>query len=182
MLCQACGKTEAIVRFTDMVDGEKRQFWLCPACVVAKGVVLEPAVFATVAPLPPAVENLITPVIEALKSSVQKAAQTSRDPDKTCPECSITFAEFKKRGRLGCPHDYVAFEEELGALLEKIHGRSEHRGKVPQTVKNRRAIRHRLDAIRRELEQAVQEEDYERAASLRDRLRDLQKSDGDSDD
>lgn len=182
MLCQSCGQTEAVVRFTDIVNGEKRQLWLCPACVQTKGVVLEPSVF-TVSPgaIPPSVEQLITPVIEALKGSVHPATQSARDSTATCPECGISFAEFKKRGRLGCAHDYVAFEDDMKILLEKIHGRCDHRGRIPATVRERRAVRQRVEALRKELEQAVKDENYELAANLRDRLRDLDQGDGGGD-
>jgi protein arginine kinase activator len=157
---------------TEIVDGEKRQVLLCEPCALKKGNVVEPAAFGSpTLVLPQSMDQMLAPVIEALKSGMSGAK--TREPDKKCPRCGITLADFRKRGRLGCPHDYEAFGDELGSLLEKIHGSRQHRGRGPARVKKRQTHRQKVEALRRELDEAIRAEQYETAASLRDRLKRL---------
>jgi protein arginine kinase activator len=87
-----------------------------------------------------------------------------------CPHCGMTFADFREAGRLGCAHDYRAFETELRALLESVHGAQAHQGKAPrQGAANAHRIAE-IGKLRRALRQAVAREDYEAAARLRDQL------------
>jgi protein arginine kinase activator len=181
VLCQGCGKAEAKIRLTEIVDGAKRQLMLCSPCAQAKGNVVEPAPFQVASmSLPQSMDQMLAPVLEALKSGIIKAP--SKEPDKKCPKCGITLAEFRKRGRLGCPHDYEAFGEELGSLLEKIHGSREHRGRSPALSKKRQTQRQKVEALRRELDEAIRAEQYETAAGLRDRLKEIERPDQDGDD
>lgn len=181
MLCQSCGKAEAQVRVTDMVDGAKRQVMLCQPCALSKGSVIDPPVFQVASMnLPQSVDQMLAPVLEFLKSGISKAP--SKEPDKKCPKCGISLAEFRKRGRLGCPHDYEAFSDELGSLLEKIHGSREHRGRGPARSKKRMTQRQKVEALRRELDDAIRAEQYETAASLRDRLKQIDPPEQDKDE
>ncbi len=82
----------------------------------------------------------------------------------------MTFARFRASGRLGCANDYVAFRRGLEPLLEKIHGSAEHRGRVPTQVSRRLERRKRVSQLREELNRAIQAEEYERAAELRDQI------------
>jgi protein arginine kinase activator len=95
-----------------------------------------------------------------------------------CPNCGITFREFRSQGRLGCPHDYVAFSKELTPLLENIHGETQHRGKFPKRAPRASQLQFRLIKLRSELRSAVDEEDYEAAARIRDEIQTLEKEFG----
>lgn len=88
-----------------------------------------------------------------------------------CPNCGITFREFRSQGRLGCPHDYIAFEAELLPLLENIHGEMQHCGKFPKRAPDASRRQFSLIRLRNELRTAVDEENYEAAARLRDEIR-----------
>jgi protein arginine kinase activator len=181
VLCQSCGKAEAQVRLTEVAKGAKREIMLCSACAQAKGNVLEPPAFqVTSLTLPQSMDQMLAPVLEALKSGIIKVP--SKEPDKKCPRCGITLAEFRKRGRLGCPYDYEAFAEELGSLLQKIHGKKEHRGRGPARPKKRQTHRQKVEALRRELDEAIRGEHYETAAGLRDRLKQLERPDKEGDE
>lgn len=89
---------------------------------------------------------------------------------QTCPFCGIGFNEFRKTGKLGCPNDYQCFGELLEPLLLSIHGDTEHFGRRPTKHKGKNK-RSQLIRLRRELDDAVAIEDYERATVLRDRIR-----------
>jgi len=84
--------------------------------------------------------------------------------------------DFRNTGRLGCPHDYEEFREELSPLLENIHGETRHCGKVPRRLPQSKQTQSELLQLRKQLLQAVNKEAYEEAARLRDRIRRLEES------
>jgi protein arginine kinase activator len=92
-----------------------------------------------------------------------------------CPNCGITFREFRSQGRLGCPHDYIAFAKELKPLLENIHGETQHTGKFPKRAPHASQLQYRLIKLRSDLRVAIDEEEYETAARLRDEIQSLEK-------
>jgi len=99
---------------------------------------------------------------------------------KECPVCGISFFEFRSTGRLGCPFDYTHFAEDLIPLLTNIHDSVQHVGKQP-----RRAAAADFQAqmiqLRREMEEAIEREDYERASEIRDELREIEEGGAASD-
>ena len=96
-------------------------------------------------------------------------------PGHECPVCGIKFVEFRNSGRLGCPHDYQEFHDELLPLLENIHGDPpRHNGKVPRRLPQNKQMQSELIQLRKQLLQAVNKEAYEDAARIRDRIRQLE--------
>lgn len=106
----------------------------------------------------------------------QTAEELARLDKKSCPVCGISFLEFRNSGRLGCPHDYVFFREELEPLILNIHGKTQHTGKVPQSGVEATEQLTELIRARREMKEAVNEENYELASTLRDRIREIERS------
>jgi protein arginine kinase activator len=103
------------------------------------------------------------------KASIQQMA------DLKCPTCGLTFVEFRNAGLLGCPGDYDAFEAALVPLIERAHeNASHHIGKVPRRLAVPRSTESDLIRLRRQLTKAVDDEQYEEAAKLRDRIRILE--------
>ncbi|MCH1494309.1 MAG: UvrB/UvrC motif-containing protein [Rubripirellula sp.] len=100
--------------------------------------------------------------------------QTKKDLEeldrKACPVCGISFFEFRNSGRLGCPFDYTHFATDLLPLMTNIHDSIEHVGKRPRktAAADSQAV---IIQLRREMEEAVEREDYERASEIRDDLR-----------
>lgn len=110
----------------------------------------------------------------AKQLKIEHASREAAEVDaKTCPVCGITFAQFRSTGRLGCPNDYDFFRNELEPLLLNIHGATAHRGKRPRRVGGG-SQQNELLQLRRELDQAVAAEAYERAGELRDRIKELE--------
>lgn len=101
----------------------------------------------------------------------QTAEELARLDKRACPVCGITFYEFRNQGRLGCPHDYECFEAELEPLIMNIHGASKHVGKRPRRGPGVPGKKTELIRLRREMKQAIEQEDYERASELRDKIR-----------
>ena len=94
---------------------------------------------------------------------------------QTCPICGISFYDFRSRGYVGCPHDYDFFNKQIDAFVLNIHGAQEHTGKVPKRKVSNASERMLMIKYRRDLEDAVQYEDYERASKLRDKIKELEK-------
>ena len=121
-------------------------------------------------PATKALSDLLSKQLQ-LEQAVKEIAAIDK---KKCPMCGITFSEFRKGGRLGCPYDYVVFEEDLVPLLLNIHGSHEHTGKVPVHGGGNPERQFRLKRLRQELQRAVETEDYEKAGKLRDRIRGIE--------
>ena len=101
----------------------------------------------------------------------QTAEELARLDQQSCPICGVTFYEFRQAGRLGCPHDYICFEEELEPLIVNIHGGGDHTGKRPKRGIKDSNQQTELIKLRREMKEAVDKEEYEQASELRDQIR-----------
>jgi protein arginine kinase activator len=158
MLCDNCGQNEAIIHLTHIEDNNFTTKHLCEDCAAENG--LQPD------------ESAEGPLTDFL-AQVGKSEPTP--VNKPCPFCGLRFEEFKKAGRLGCPHCYVSFEASLKVLLRRLHGGVQHTGKVylPPNPTDAQQ-QERLDGLRRKLTRAVEREDFERAAEIRDMIRQLE--------
>jgi protein arginine kinase activator len=115
----------------------------------------------------------------AVKAAVPSPNVEGEEPEalnRECSVCGIKFVEFRNTGRLGCPHDYQEFRDELVRLLENIHGETRHCGKVPKRLPQNKKKQNELVQLRKQLLQAVNKEAYEDAARLRDRIRQVEES------
>ncbi len=97
-------------------------------------------------------------------------------PQQACPHCGMKFIDFRNSHRLGCPHDYDTFRAELTTLLDNIHGETKHVGKMPRRYPQTKKLESELTHLRTQLKQAVQREEYEEAAKLRDRIKTLEEA------
>ena len=101
------------------------------------------------------------------------ASKPAEGASPTCGQCGLTYSEFRQHGLLGCPDCYHAFEEPLTPLLERAHeGAAEHLGKAPRRSAGAMERQREITLMRKSLTEALATEQYERAAELRDRLRD----------
>lgn len=160
--CDLCREQTATVHYTEVEGAEVTKLFICSDCAQARGWIDEPpkAILA--------LQDLLSPAKVALP--VEEAHSEAH-----CSVCGLTYAGFKRQGRLGCPSCYVAFEGLLLPLLRRIHAGVKHQGKAPRAFATKIEMRQRAEDLRRQLDRSVRAEDYERAARLRDELRDLEK-------
>lgn len=168
MKCQKCNK-EATFHVSELTGPEPRELHFC-----------EEHAREYLDRLPvqgKSVGSLASALAKGLpkRMSLDKAAEELHELDQqTCPICGISFFEFRNRGLLGCPHDYDFFNKQIDAFLLNVHGANEHTGKVPARKAANRQERMLLIKYRRDLEDAIQYEDYERASKLRDKIKEIE--------
>ncbi len=186
MICESCHQNLATVHLTEIVAKQKKELHLCEDCAREKGDVFKG-------------HFSVHDFLGGLTGD-QKGAAAAGDKKKTgekkeaapakakapvsdtgpCPACGLTFPEFKASGRLGCFNDYEHFKKDLLPLLEKIHGATQHTGRVPSSVGQKLETQKVLTALRKDLNLAVQREEYERAAELRDKIKNLESKPSDA--
>jgi protein arginine kinase activator len=174
MQCQICKTRTATVHLTEIVDGQRTESHLCQNCAQKEGITIKSQL---------SLNELLSSLIAAHQQTDEQSEAESRT---SCPICGMTMEMFRKNALLGCPEDYEVFEKSLLPIIEKAHdGNLTHKGKIPQgasqtalgsdakdltQVKNE----NRIEELKKQLEQAVRDEDYELAAKLRDQLKALQ--------
>jgi len=159
MNCNSCKKKEAVVHYAEIVNGQMKKMDLCESCAVEKGVGTNVSVSMT---------DLLTGIADFGSTQDVKA-------QKDCPTCHLSYSEFKKTGRLGCPQCYRTFSRSLNSLLETIHHSSKHIGKIPIKKKKAESYYEKIKKLNNELQEAVMNEEYEKAALFRDQIRKLEK-------
>lgn len=161
--CDQCDRP-ATYHAVEIIKGKKIEKHLCDLHASEEGVGIKSAH----API----NELLTNFVKATSGPDKPAASL----DLTCQDCGLSFSEFRDKSLLGCPSCYTAFEAPLSGLLERAHeGGNHHIGKVPRRgggASEQRQLQ--ITRIRKRLDVAVEAEDYELAAQLRDDLSDLQ--------
>lgn len=173
MLCEECNTNEARFAVTMKINGEARVRHLCAECMQA----LNPS-FRT-----GNVAGVLAAILSAITAGERGGEGGEKPeeavPDITCPKCGTTYAAFHRSGRLGCPGCYVAFREQLQPMLQQIHGRVQHAGRLPLDNAEAQRSRTRQEELTRLMQQAVALEDFETAAQLRDQIHALAAEGGD---
>ncbi len=164
MLCDECGKKEATVRFEQVVGGRRTVTNLCQECAQKKGIM---NVFLSQPSF--TINSLMSALLGSQLSTVP--ATVAGGQDVRCPVCGMSYRDFARAGMLGCSHCYKTFETRLEPLLRRIHGSDRHVGKAPVKAGGSAKARREIEELKRELATAVSNEAYEKAAELRDRIR-----------
>ena len=163
MLCDNCRERDAVVQLVQVTGEGKRHLHLCEKCAAEKGV-------ETTTATPKA------PISDFLKAVQQQLGPGAGGADAVrCTFCLLTFREFQSSGRLGCAYCYSHFETALRDLLRRVHGSSRHVGKRydpprPDLMERASTLGELKDRLRR----AIEQEQFELAADLRDRIRVLE--------
>jgi protein arginine kinase activator len=168
MKCQRCDKP-ATFHITELTAGKPQELHLCEehARQYLTQSSSEPASATSMA-------AALAQQMAQHMTVGQTAEELARLDQQVCPVCGITFYEFRNQGRLGCPYDYTAFDTQLQPLILNIHGETDHVGKTPKRCSGGSQQRTQLIRLRREMKEAVEAEDYERASQLRDEIRQIE--------
>lgn len=169
MDCERCHERPARYHLKQVVNGETvGEFNLCERCAAKQGQL--PGWTPQSPEAPFSVQQFLAGLLGGTAEPETAEAVPGRDRG-SCPRCGHTYLEFSRTGLLGCPECYAAFSARLQPLIHRIHGQTRHEGKVPARAAVGLRRRRELDGLRRELAEAVAQEEFERAAVLRDRIR-----------
>lgn len=157
MLCSICKEKEATVHLTNIAGDKMQKVDLCEQCAKSKGM------------------NDLTAFSLADQlfglGAALEIEQAGGGTGLKCLACGFTQADFKKAGRLGCPECYKTFAEPLEGLLKTMHKGTRHVGKVPEALRQNRDFSDRLKLLQQKLSKAIEREDFEEAAILRDEIK-----------
>ncbi|HQR43728.1 MAG TPA: UvrB/UvrC motif-containing protein [Gemmatales bacterium] len=152
--CERCGEVASIHLCHPVAGQDPLEVHLCTSCAEKANVIVGK-------------DLQLSTVVQMMIGKYGQEGDVSAKMH--CPVCGLPYAEFRRQGRLGCPHDYEAFRSGLIPLLERIHRKTVHVGKRPR--QRPRISEVELLELRQLLRHAVQQEAYERAAELRDLIR-----------
>ena len=168
MYCDECKSRPAAMTITEMFDGQQVQLHLCPECAAQKGV----GFFNLGGTSLPKLLGSFFGFGPIHVGQVQHPVVTS----KSCPNCQISLKVIGQQGRLGCSQCYKEFREQLEPTLRRIHGNTVHTGKIPQRGASKVKLQREIDQLKSQLQSAVSNEQYEKAAELRDKIKNLEKN------
>ena len=155
--CQPDCENEATVHLTEIVDGQMKKIDLCEECAKEQGVT-DPKGFA---------------LADLLLGLGAASEMESGSGELECPACGFAQADFKKSGRLGCSDCYATFAEPLEGMLKQMHKGTQHVGKVPKALRAQLVFSRKHESLATQLQQAIETENYEEAARLRDEMKEL---------
>lgn len=167
MICQECNKREAVIHMKKVVNNKQTDIALCKECADKHGFhnPLSSGQFP------------LADLLQSMSKNIRRPENIEAPQELECPECHLTFEEFARQGRFGCGACYGAFRPRLEPIMRKIHGNSIHQGRTPGmgiAGENTSLIPVKEEErVEAELTKAIQNEDFERAAELRDKLKSL---------
>lgn len=159
MLCESCGKNEANLHYTKVVNGKVEERHLCQECASMDYDFNFNNLFS--------MHKLFTGLIDS------KAEDDNMEREYRCENCGLKYSDFKSEGKLGCAQCYETFKEELNPIIKGLHGHNINRGKIPKRSNERVYLKREEDSLKIRLENAVKMEEFEEAAMLRDELKEL---------
>ena len=183
MLCSNCGKNEANVHYTHVVNGNKTEYNLCDEC--AKKLGIDDIDFS----MPISFSNFLSDFFEDDSLLPSMAGLGSGK----CPKCGLTYDEFAKKGKFGCGECYNTFASRIESVLKNLHGSAKHRGRAPKgliegqstkELKNNNIVQSKtrevddtdkkIEKLNNDIKLAIKEERYEDAAKIRDEIKKIQ--------
>ena len=170
MLCQECGEKQATLHFTKIVNGEKNEFHICESCAREKGDMIPGATNGF------SIHNLLSGLLNFEPSGTADVKNGGGVEPKSlrCEHCGLTYSQFSKIGRFGCSQCYEHFSDRLNPLFKRVHGNTFHNGKIPSRSGGLIQAKRQVEELKRELQNSITKEEFERAAQLRDQIRQLE--------
>lgn len=164
MLCQHCQKKPAVLSYLVSMGNQQKELQLCQDCL--EELMREDLGISKI------VDEGLGGVLSAmLEMMIQDSGEEAHG--KECPHCHTTWKDFKDTGLLGCSQCYQTFGPDLNRIIKQFHGQDHHQGEIPQAFQEEVYRDRQIMDLKAQLDQAVQEENYEKAADLRDQINGL---------
>lgn len=164
MLCDVCGKNPATVHLTEIIDEQMNELHLCEDCARHKSAAMEQ-------------QFGLSDLLAGMADFEKPSSKEEETVTMKCHSCGLTYADFKKIGRLGCGECYNIFRRYLAPLLKRIHGSNQHIGKNPAKTKVITRLYKKkagLEELKNQLQKAIRQEAFEEAARLRDQIKEME--------
>lgn len=158
MMCEKCGINPAAVTLTKVINGKKSVVKLCASCAQENNIYKD--------------FNMDLGFSSLFSSFFNEADTLSSPTEEKCPLCSMTKYEFLKKGKPGCANCYTVFESSMKPLLKKIHSTTTHTGKLYGLSSG--SAENKIDLLKNQLKEAISKEEYEKAARLRDEIKEME--------
>ncbi|MBD3425728.1 MAG: hypothetical protein GF409_00695 [Candidatus Omnitrophica bacterium] len=169
MKCDICGRREATVHLTEVINDKVTKLHICERCAREKSEQMQSHF---------GLHDLLAGLVD-IGPDLAGEAPPFTAAEAKCPQCGMGYYDFQQTGRLGCGACYEAFEKNLSELLKKIHGSDRHVGKIPFKAERPQKEQKDLIRLRKELAELVRREEFEKAALLRDRIKELEEREQD---
>ena len=163
MLCQSCGQNTANTHIKSILNGELTEHHLCAKCAVEMGY---NSLFDGMS-----MSSLIGSFLTG-KSMPNLPAETEM---VRCDVCGSAFRDIARTGKVGCAHCYTLYRDQLLPTVQRIHGNTNHAGKMPASMGARAALMSEIQSLKRTLQEAVAAQEFEKAAILRDQIQEKEK-------
>ena len=160
MLCDICHKNGATVHLTEIIDNQITELHLCEECARQKGAQME--------------QHFGLADLLAGLADLGQQFEVMGQAGAKCPNCGLTYQDFRRIGRLGCSECYQTFKDSLTVLLKRIHGSTRHLGRTPVKTAAAAQKLSQTDLLRAKLQKAIEAEEFEDAARLRDEIKALE--------
>lgn len=173
MLCQKCHKKTASVFISSIINGQETRTYLCDNCVK------DYQLFNFQDPF--SIKDVIYKFkvdeedsIGQEKENLLQIDDDNEEKEIICPNCSSTYNEYRETGKLGCSRCYEVFKKQLNPILKNIYGYEEYIGKMPKEYNKHIHISKEIKILKEDLNRAVEKEEYEKAADIRDKIKELE--------
>lgn len=161
MMCEDCGNKQSTFHMTEIRNGKSKEIHLCEDCASKNEEVNSSFT----------IQNLLAGLLDIPN---EQEFEIDYIEDISCVSCETTYEEFKRSGRFGCSKCYDSFREKLEPLLKKIHGHDTHTGKIPKRTGGMIKVKKDINLLKKKLQLAVNNEEFENAADIRDEIKKLQ--------
>ena len=163
MICQNCHKNVATIHYSEVVNGNSVDLYLCQDCANLNGKLGIGPSFG------------LDDILASLMGFNQAKLQYDNREELICPKCNLTYSEFQKIGKLGCEKCYEVFGDKLEPILKQLHGNVQYKGKRPkEKLTQLDEVNDKLKQLKEQLQDAIKKEEYEEAARLRDIIKDME--------
>lgn len=163
MICDICGENEAIVHVQQIMGGEVFEVHMCAECAKEKGVSLEKGSEGDFS-----LSQLLSGLVESFSPDADAKVITE------CPHCGTSITDIQENEKVGCPECYTVFRNQIEALIKEHTDNTNHKGKYPEKLRAYKAILIDKEVLKKKLKEAVQREEYETAAKIRDQIKELE--------
>lgn len=160
MKCEICGTRKAVIHIQQVIGKERIDLHLCDTCALERGISSS--------------EERIELSISSLLHGLVDLRKMKGTKEKACPQCGSTWELIGKRQKTGCGECYTTFNKEIQAFFKQMVEKAQHRGKLPKRLRTYKTYLVDVVRLKEGLKEAIRREDYEKAARIRDRIKELE--------